>query len=94
MAKKLTIDALEDARRKTILHEEDGVHRVESRQDCQHIVDAARVLSYETPGKDFRLVGFIPESVLNQALVEGWANDKQRIRSWLNENPHFKVHKG
>lgn len=92
MAKKALLDAVVDARRKTIYAEEDGRTFIDSRQDCEHIVEAAKVLSRETPGKDFRLVGFIPETVLNQAFVEGWADDPRAIRKWLADNPHFKVH--
>lgn len=91
---KALLDANIESRRLTIFHEQDGVHRVESRQDCDAIVEHARALSYETPGKEFRLVGFMPEAALNQAFLEGWADDPKAIRRWLGLNPHFKVHKG
>jgi hypothetical protein len=91
---KALLDAIPDSRRLTIYHEEDGITRVESRQDCERIVDHARALSYETPGKDFRIIGFMPEAALNQAFLEGWADDPKAIRRWLLDNPHFRVHKG
>jgi hypothetical protein len=91
MAKAL-LDSIAESRRVTIYHEEDGKTLVESRQDTQHIADRARALSYETPGKEFRLAAFIPEADLNKAFVEGWADDPKAWRKWLSEHSVYKVH--
>ena len=96
MPKKAILDALPDARRVTIMHEHEGKHLVESRQDCTHIVEAAKILSEQAPGKDFRLAAVIPETVLNQAMLEGWFHDKARWRQWANDpdNRAFRVTQG
>lgn len=94
MANKALLDAVPDARRKTIYSVEDGVTRIESVQDCEHIVRAASILADEPPGKDFRLIGFIPEAALNQMFLDGSFHDRKALRRWLDENPHCKVHKG
>ena len=96
MAKKAILDALPDARRITIMHEHEGKHLVESRQDCTHIVEAAKILSEQAPGKDFRLAAVIPETVLNQAMLEGWFHDKAAWNRWANDpnNADLRVWKG
>lgn len=91
MARKGLLDAIPEARRKTIAHVEDGVWRVESRQDCEHIVKAAAMIADQPPGKDFRHIGFIPETVLNQMFIDGSFHDPKAIEKWLNDNPAFKT---
>ncbi|HSE58227.1 MAG TPA: hypothetical protein VLA99_05955 [Nitrospiraceae bacterium] len=96
MAKSEILDALPGAKRKTIAHEEDGVWRVESRQDCEHIVKAAKIMSEMPQSKDFKLAAVIPETVLNQAFLEGWFHDKAKWREWANDpqNREFRVWPG
>jgi hypothetical protein len=96
MGKKAVLDADEDARRLTIYHEQDGQTFVESRQDCEHIVKAAKILADEPPGKDFRHAAFIPETVINQAMLEGWVHDKAAWKRWANDpaNECFRTWKG
>jgi hypothetical protein len=96
MAKAL-LDADQGSRRLTIYHEmADGKHLIETRQDCTHIVEAAKILSEETPGKDFRLAAVIPQTVLDQAMIEGWFHDKKAWKAWANDpnNRDFRVWKG
>jgi len=93
MAKKGILDINPDEARAVLAHKEDGVWRVESRQDCDHIVRAAQILADQPPGKDFRHIGVIPKTVLDQAFNEGWFHDKAKWRKWLKENPAFQVHK-
>ena len=50
-----------------------------------HIVEAAKILSDETPGKDFRLAAVIPQTVLDQAMIEGWFHDKAAWRKWAKD---------
>lgn len=94
---KALLDADHGSRRLTIYHEmPDGKHQIETRQDCTHIVEAAKILSEEVPGKDFRLAAVIPQTVLNQAMLEGWFHDKQAWKKWANDpnNRDFRVWKG
>lgn len=96
MARSNVLDAVADARRVTILHEEDGKHYIESRQDVSHIIDAACALADEVPGKDFRHAAFIPDYVWNQAATEGWLNDTKAWKRWANDpaNACFRTWKG
>jgi hypothetical protein len=96
MANSALLDALPEARRFTIYHEEDGKTRVETRQDVDHIVKAASIMADEAPGKDFRHAAYIPETVLNQAMVEGWFHDKAAWKKWANDpaNECFRTWKG
>jgi len=96
MAKKQILNAIPEARRVTIMHEQDGKHFVETKQDCAHIIEAAKILADEPPGKDFRHAAFIPEEVLNQAFLEGWFHDKAKWKAWANDpaNEGFRTWKG
>lgn len=89
MAKRGLLDIVPEARRKTLAHLEDGVWRVESRQDCEHIVKAAKILADEPPGKDFRHVGFIPEADMNRMFVEGSFHDPKAIEKFLKDHPCY-----
>jgi hypothetical protein len=95
MAKAL-LDADQGSRRLTIYHENGNEKFIETRQDVTHIVEAAKILSDEAPGKDFRLAAVIPEDVLNQAMLEGWFHDKKAWKRWANDpnNAKFRVWKG
>ena len=96
MGKSALIDAFSDSRRITVYHEEDGKKYVESRQDVEPIIEAARIISEQTPGKDFRHAAFIPETVLNQAMLEGWFHDPRAWKRWANdpENAAYRTWKG
>lgn len=85
MSKSALLAILPDARRKLIYHEEGGRTFVETRQDVEHIIAAAKVLADEVPDKDFRHAAFIPEAVLNQAFVEGWFHDPAAWKRWAND---------
>jgi hypothetical protein len=86
-AKKGLLGFDADKRRETIFHIEDGKTFVETRQDCQHIVDAAKVLADEPPDPStgLRFIGYIPDTVWNQAVAEGWIGDKERWRQWMQD---------
>ena len=85
MSKSALLDAVPEARRKTLLHEEDGRCWIESRQDVAPIVAAARAIAGEAPGRDFRHAAFIPESELNRAFTEGWFHDSAAWKRWAND---------
>lgn len=96
MSKSALLDFIPENRRKLIFHEEDGVTRIETRQDVSHIIDAAKIISDVPPGKDFRHAAFIPETVLNQAFNEGWFHDAAAWKRWANDpaNADFRTWKG
>lgn len=93
---KALLDADQGSRRLTIYHEDGNKRHIETRQDCTHIAEAAKILAEDAPGKDFRLAALIPEEVLNQAMLEGWFHDKKAWKKWANDpaNEHFRVWKG
>jgi hypothetical protein len=75
-------------KRKLIIHHEDGAqHYVETRQEVSHVVAAAKILAEVPPDpKDgWRFIGFLPDAVVDQAIIEGWFHDKKKIRQWLND---------
>lgn len=96
MSKSALLDAFEDSRRKVIYHEEDGKTFVETRQDVDPIIRAAKVISELPPDKDFRHAAYVPEAVLNQAFVEGWFHDEAAWKKWLNDpvNECYRTWKG
>ena len=96
MAKSALLDLVADSRRKTIFHEEDGVTRVESRQDVTPVIKAAKELWCDTPPLDFRLVALMPETVMGEALSQGWFHDKAAIKRWVNDpaNACYRTTKG
>ena len=85
MSKSALLDAVPEARRKTLLHEEDGRCRIESRQDIAPIVAAAQLIAAQPPGRDFRHAAFIPETELNRAFTEGWFHDSAAWKRWAND---------
>ena len=85
MPRSALLDLLPEARRLTILHEEEGRHFIESRQDVAPIVEAAKLLADEAPDRDFRHAAFIPESELNRAFTEGWFHDPVAWKRWAND---------
>lgn len=59
-------------------------------QDCEPIMDEAKVLADKVPGKDFRHVAKIPMTVLDQAMREGWLNDKKAWKKWANDRENYR----
>jgi hypothetical protein len=96
MSRSALLDFVADARRKTILHEEDGQCWIESRQDVGPVIEAARMIADEAPGRDFRHAAFVPESELNRAFAEGWFHDPKAWKSWANDpaNACYRTWKG
>lgn len=71
---------------------------METIQDCEPIIERAKVLSEMSPRKDevFRHVGTMPQIVMERAMREGWWNDPDAIKRWLNDpdNRAFRSWKG
>lgn len=85
MADKKLLSATPEELRKVIVHKEDGVRRVETKQDVSHILKAAEMMRDVTPGKEMRHAAFIPKTVLDQAFIEGWFHDKKKWKEWAND---------
>lgn len=83
MAKSALIGT--DEGRSVIYHEEGEKRFIETREDVSHIERAAKILSEEKPGKDFRRVALIPRSVLDKAMLEGWFHDESAWKRWAND---------
>lgn len=96
MSKKALLDVVQDSRRATIYHEEDGRTYIESRQDVAPIVKAAQEMFCEKPPLDMRRVALIPETVINQAFSEGWFHDEKAWKKWANDpaNACYRTTKG
>lgn len=58
---------------------------LESVQDCEPIMERAKMLSELNPGKEFRHAAIIPKVVYDQAVREGWHLDKERWKKWAND---------
>ena len=58
---------------------------VKTFEDCEPIIERAKMLSELEPGKDFRHVAVIPQHVLDKAAREGWFNDRAKWKEWANE---------
>ena len=59
-------------------------------QDCEPIVERAKMLSELEPGKDFRHVMCVPQFLLDRAHREGWYHDKQKWKDVIND-PQYKA---
>lgn len=68
----------------------------ETVQDVEPIIERAKILSEETPGKDWRHVACIPLIVFDRAYREGWLHDDAKWRAWVNDpdNKAFRTWPG
>ena len=66
-------------------HEKPGDLIIETVQDCEPIMEMAKRLSEQTPGKEWRHVACIPLYFLDKAAKEGWLHDKKKWQQWLND---------
>ena len=96
MSKQALLDMIPGARRKTIYHEEDGKTVLETRQDVEHIIEAAKYFRGLKPDMEMTRVALIPEEVLNQSFIEGWYHDDAQWRKWANDpaNECYRTWKG
>ena len=96
MSKQALLDMIPGARRKTVYHEEDGKTYIETRQDVEHIIEAAKLAMDQKPDKEMTRVAYIPEEVLNQSFLEGWFHDNAQWRKWANDpaNACYRTTKG
>ncbi len=61
---------------------------IETAQDCEPIIEMAKRLSEQNPGREFRHVACVPMWFLDKAAKEGWINDKKKWRAFLNDPDH------
>ena len=54
-------------------------------EDCEPIIERAKMLSEMEPGKEFRHAAIIPKHVLDMSFREGWFNDKDKWKQWAND---------
>lgn len=90
MAKAL-LDGISEEKRGTIWHEEDGVVRLESRQNVDGVLKFVKLRSQMSDDKDFKYIGEIPKATLEQAMIEGWVDDSAAWQRWFKENPMFSA---
>lgn len=76
-------------------HDESKWH-IETREDVEPLIKAARVQSEQKPGKDLRHAAYIPNHVMNRAFTEGWFHDPKAWKQWANDpaNQMFRTWKG
>ena len=79
----------------------DGSFTVSSHQDCEPIIeqnkrDRELQQAHGTKGEIFRKVASIPVAIYEQAVREGWAEDDDAWKAWMNrdENKVFRVYEG
>ena len=85
MAKTTLFSGSHNRRIHTLVHDEDGVTRFETRQDVDPIIKAASILSDVPPDKDFTRVALLPMSEYTRAIQEGWFHDEAAWNRWLND---------
>lgn len=79
----------------------DGSFTIYTEQECDAIIQQNRrdreiQQAHGFRGEIFRKVASIPAHVFDQAAREGWVEDDERWRRWLNdgENAAFRVYEG
>jgi len=90
MARSSLLDTIGESRRITVLHEEDGKNYIESKQDCEPLIEWMSQRRDRPQDPEFHLIGIIPETVLNQAFLEGWFHDVKAWKKWLNDNDKLR----
>ena len=69
---------------------------IETRQNCQAILDYVKEERERPVGKEWRKVACIPLVFYDKAVKEGWLHDKAKWHAWLNDpdHAHFRVWNG
>lgn len=75
---------------------EDEKSIVQTTQDVKQVIDHAQFLGDQKAGKDFRHIAEVPMVIYEKAILEGWANDTDKWKKWLNDNDNkvFRSWKG
>ena len=90
MPKTAVLDVCPAECRITLYHEEDGKTFIETRQDAEPIIEAAKILAEVPPDPEtgFRFICMIDAATLNRSFVEGWFHDKNAWRKWASDPAH------
>lgn len=93
MAKSAPLAFDPEKRVKKIYWEEDGVTRIETRQDAEGLVKLARQMSELPHDREMYPICVVPENVLERSYIEGWFHDPAAWRRWMNdpENRDFRI---
>lgn len=69
---------------------------VKTFENCEPIIEKAKMLSEMSPGKEFRHAAIIPKHVLDKSMREGWFHDKAKWKAWANDpaNKAFRTWPG
>lgn len=97
MSIRKLLSAYTDARKYTVMDKDmDGVWRLETRQDCEPIVEFCKVAKDKPKDPTFWHVAEIPMSVIGQWMRDGSLDDEKHVRRWLNDpaNRDFRIHEG
>ena len=90
-------DATGNAIRVAHTDEAEGLLTFETIENHDHTIESAKALREHVTRKDmFRHVARVPMIVYEQAVREGWADDQDKWRLWLNDpdNAAFRVWEG
>jgi hypothetical protein len=84
MTKKSTLIANKSGLTTELITEGDSGYSV-STQDVAKTIEYARSIGEQTPNMDMRHVAEVPLVIYEKALHEGWANDQDAWKKWLND---------
>jgi len=75
---------------------EDDKNIYHTTQNVQPILDNVKNLSYNKQRKELKHVAEVPMVIYQQAIREGWANDRKKWKKWLNDpdNKLFRIWQG
>lgn len=95
--RKLLLDSY--ANKKQYVHWDENAAddlTIETVEDNAPLVEAAKIMADEPPGKDFRHAAYIPDHVMEKAFKEGWFHDKTAWKKWANDpdNKRFRTWAG
>ena len=84
---------------KTSFSTEDNKSIVHSVQDVSKTIEYAKHIGENitlSKSKDMRHIAEVPMVIYEKAMLEGWANDKEKWKRWLDasENKCFRTWQG
>lgn len=97
MSLRALLSQYADARKYTVMHKDiDGQWFLETRQDCEPIVEFCKAAKDKPVDPVFRHVAEVPMTVVGQWMREGSLDDEKNLRRWLNdpENRDFRIWEG
>ncbi len=94
MAKRTIIDSQSGVISEFATEDDKNIYH--TTQNVQPILDNVKNLSHGKQGKELKHVAEVPMVIYQQAIREGWANDKKKWKKWLNnpDNKLFRIWQG